>query len=119
MGLQKGSFGSKYTQLFIGFFLSTLIHGTGAFFACREDTGEARFFMTQPLAILIEDVVIDAATWIGIKGNRFGWKILGYLWVFSWLSYSLRMYVVGAIGNGIWDSENGMGSITWRPFKRG
>jgi len=72
--------------------------------------------MTQALAIFVEDMVIDVATWMGIKGDRFVWKILGYLWVFAWFSYSLRMYVDGAIRNSMWTLEIGSGSITGKFF---
>jgi hypothetical protein len=111
LGLRSGSFGSKYIQLFVAFFASALIHEVSAFFAYRADAGEMRFFMTQALAIFAEDTVIDTAKWIGIKGDRLGWKILGYLWVFAWFSYSLRMYVDGGVRNGLWASKDGSGSI--------
>jgi hypothetical protein len=61
----------------------------------RKDMGEFAFFMSQPVAILVEDI------------THWGWKrlgnpriqqlgtLVGYLWVFLWFSFSLPYYVRG------------------------
>ncbi|KAK7535389.1 membrane bound O-acyl transferase family-domain-containing protein [Phyllosticta citribraziliensis] len=87
--LKKGTFASKYTQLFVGFFASAIIHCGGAIYTCGHDTGDMKYFMAQPVAILIEDHVIEAGRRLGFK-ERPVWKRVGYVWTAAWLLYSMR-----------------------------
>lgn len=62
----------------------------------RKDMGEFLFFMSQPFAIVAEDVV----QWIWkktqhAKRSRQGGAILGYIWTFAWFSLSLHLYISG------------------------
>jgi hypothetical protein len=102
LGLRKGSFASKYVQLAVAFALSAVIHEFGSVMASGHDCGEWRFFLSQVVAIFIEDQVVDAAAALGIKGESPGWKVLGYVWVFAWFSYSMRLWADGMVRAGIW-----------------
>ncbi len=96
---RKGTVGSKYTQLFISFAISFAFHRFQMFNVTRKDSGEFAFFMLQPVAITIEDLI----SWIFCKcfgsnksnaGVRYQ-KILGYAWVFFWFSFCLSLYIKG------------------------
>ncbi|KAK7543886.1 membrane bound O-acyl transferase family-domain-containing protein [Phyllosticta citricarpa] len=87
--LRKGTFASKYTQLFVGFYASALIHYGGAIFTCGHDTGDLKYFMAQPVAILVEDHVIALGRRLGIKESPV-WKRVGYVWTAAWFLFSVR-----------------------------
>lgn len=62
----------------------------------RRDMGEFAFFMSQPVAITIEDLV----RWVWRNCGRSGGNgrfeaIVGYIWVFAWFSFSLQLYIKG------------------------
>ena len=81
LGFRKGTNASSYTQLYVGFFVSALIHLFAAFFMARGDIGELQFFMGQAVAITFEDMVIATANRLGIQPVGWLGKIIGYLWV--------------------------------------
>lgn len=93
LGLRKGSFSSRYGQLFITFAVSCLYHEFQIFNVTRKDGGEFGFFITQPIAIAAEELV----QWLWRKCRRgkqssgldcFG-TVVGYGWVILWFGYSL------------------------------
>ncbi|KAI6100284.1 hypothetical protein F5141DRAFT_1141605 [Pisolithus sp. B1] len=50
------------------------------------------FFLLQPVGVLVEDAVMEAGKRIGLKKR--GWmKVVGYLWVSLWISYSVHSLV--------------------------
>ncbi|KAI6047544.1 membrane bound O-acyl transferase family-domain-containing protein [Pisolithus marmoratus] len=52
------------------------------------------FFMLQPIGVLIEDAVVEVGKRIGLKKR--GWvKVVGYLWVSLWISYSAHFWYPG------------------------
>lgn len=52
------------------------------------------FFLLQPVGVLVEDVVIETGKWLGLRKR--GWvKVVGYLWVSLWISYSTRFFSQG------------------------
>jgi hypothetical protein len=104
LGFRKGTNASSYTQLYVGFFVSALIHIFAVFFAARREVGEPRFFMSQAVAITFEDMVIAIAKRLGIRSAGWLGKFIGYLWVIAWLSYSLRDWVDGGVSMGVWIS---------------
>lgn len=58
--------------------------------------GEFAFFMSQPCAIVVEDLLSwlwkhNVSLW-GLK--RFG-RPLGYVWVFLWFAFSAHRYIYG------------------------
>lgn len=105
LGFRKGSFASSYVQLYVAFAMSCLYHEANIFHAARRDIGEFIFFMPQPIAITIEDLV----QWCyrQITGRTKDDKLTpfarscGYLWVFIWFSYSLPPFVKGLRDAGI------------------
>jgi hypothetical protein len=101
LGLKKGSFWSKYAQLFSAFFLSGFVHCYPGIVLAGNDVGSWWFFMSQAVVILVEDHVLDASKAMGLRRNAF-WQGLGYLYVFAWLSFSLRFYMAGLISIGMW-----------------
>ncbi|KAH6718771.1 membrane bound O-acyl transferase family-domain-containing protein [Leptodontidium sp. MPI-SDFR-AT-0119] len=90
-GLKKGSFASRYSQIWIAFLISTSTHHTGAVIGMFEDGGfwQMVYFMIQPVGIMLEDFVVHV-------GRKMGWresvwsKRVGFVWVFVWFSWSLR-----------------------------
>ncbi|KAH7403741.1 hypothetical protein BKA64DRAFT_459639 [Cadophora sp. MPI-SDFR-AT-0126] len=93
-GLKKGSFGSRYSQIWIAFLISTSTHHAGAVVGLFDDGGfyQMLYFMMQPVGIMVEDLVI-------YLGKKMGWeervwaKRVGFLWVIVWFSWSLRFIV--------------------------
>jgi hypothetical protein len=63
----------------------------------RKDMGELSFFMSQALAITIEDFVQWAwGLWQGNNQNEPQGRVekrVGYIWVVLWFSYSLKTYI--------------------------
>lgn len=79
--LQKGSFTSKYLQLFIGFGISAIVHSGGSMLAHRSfnDDGAFVFFIGQAVVIMIEDYIIDFGKSCGLKNSVF-WRLVGFVW---------------------------------------
>ena len=102
LGFRKGTIASKYTQLYVGFLVSALIHEVGALCAVHHDTGELRFFLLQAVAITFEDIAIACAKRLGY--HRVGpiGRAVGYLWTFCWKSYSLRLWFDPYLRAGMW-----------------
>ncbi|KAF2017199.1 hypothetical protein BU24DRAFT_490412 [Aaosphaeria arxii CBS 175.79] len=102
---RKGSFASKYFQLFAGFFVSACVHG-GSAILCNRDFWADDYcfavFMAQAVAILIEDHVIDIArSSLGLKDSAM-WRVLGYVYVFVWFGVSLIPWINATLTNGMW-----------------
>ena len=98
--LPKNIFTSRF-KLFIAFFLSGLIHHAGEYVIHQRWTGHSmEFFLLQAVAITCEDVIIKLAARAGFssKPNCF-FKIMGFLWVFAWFTYSLPMWLDETIDN--------------------
>ncbi|GFN12541.1 hypothetical protein AtubIFM55763_003202 [Aspergillus tubingensis] len=96
--LRKGGLASSYSQLFISFGISCLFHQAQMFNVTRRDMGELAFFMSQPLAIVVEDLVRWAWKKTGISGKSIYFeKVVGYSWTFVWFSMSLHLYISGLV----------------------
>lgn len=68
------------------------------FNVARKDMGELAFFMSQPLAIIAEDVAVWAWKRAGAAGkNARLERLVGYVWTFAWFSFSLKLYVDGLV----------------------
>lgn len=67
-GFRKGTFASRYSQIWVAFAVSATIHHVGAITGFFEDNGflQAIFFMIQPLGIMFEDGVKAAGSSLGI-----------------------------------------------------
>lgn len=68
--LPKGSFASKYAQLFVSFFIGGILHSIASLLLCGNDDGKFGFFIMQFVSIFIGDHVIDFAKRIEAKENR-------------------------------------------------
>ena len=101
----RGTNWSSYTQLYIAFFLSALIHFSGDFmFEKRLVYRSFKFFLLQAVAITVEDFVIYSTKrllhWRGIelklgKADE-SWaeavlRVIGYCWVTLWFCFTVPM----------------------------
>ncbi|KAH8596157.1 membrane bound O-acyl transferase family-domain-containing protein [Bisporella sp. PMI_857] len=88
--IQKGTILSRYSQLYLAFFASALLHHLPA----MQGSNSRRFstliyFAIQPLAITFEDFVAYITRKAGLKPF---WvtRTIGRIWTFAWFSFSLR-----------------------------
>ena len=104
LGLRRGTLSSKYTQLYVAFFLSTLLHQWSIFNTARADVGEFRFFMSQAVIITLEDFLQHC--WRGISGRKRSDELggfersVGYVWTFGWMCWCLPPLMLGFIEAG-------------------
>jgi hypothetical protein len=100
LGFRKGSLGSKYTQLYVGFLTTGAIHMVGGFYARGRDLGDMPFFLGQAAAITFENMVMACVSRMGYKTEGPGpWaRILGYVWVAAWLGFSMRASIAAGRG---------------------
>jgi hypothetical protein len=88
--LDHGSTTSAYTQMFIAFFVSALIHigGDLAVHSGISKSGPTlRFFLLQPLAIICEDKI--ARIYRRQHHINSVERFIGYIWVFLWFSWCM------------------------------
>ena len=70
------------------------------------------FFLLQPVAIIVENVVIRYANrfpvivWSRSRWRRW-WHLLGYLWVLAWFTYCMPMWLDPLIRSGMVESNSG------------
>ncbi|KAL2066913.1 hypothetical protein VTL71DRAFT_1337 [Oculimacula yallundae] len=90
-GLKKGSFLSRYSQIWIAFLVSTSTHHAGAVIGMFEDGGywQMIYFMVQPAGIMLEDFAIYVGKRAGIQDGASS-RALGFVWTFIWFSWSMR-----------------------------
>jgi hypothetical protein len=108
--VKKGTLVSRYLQLYNGFLISALIHHIGSLNTPYNPSVKYQFifFMSQPIAITIEDFAIYLGKKAGIKEsckrplcpqvNRWNTadgltgktRAIGYAWVGAVLSFTLR-----------------------------
>ncbi|KAF2872957.1 membrane bound O-acyl transferase family-domain-containing protein [Massariosphaeria phaeospora] len=99
--LRKGSFASKYLQLYLGFFISALIHAvpTAMILHSWKDANTLPVFMAQALMIMVEDHVIDLGKSAGLRESVF-WRIVGHAWTITWFGLSTAPYAAKVVGYG-------------------
>ncbi|KAI6044280.1 hypothetical protein EDC04DRAFT_2561741 [Pisolithus marmoratus] len=85
----------SYIRLCNAFLCSAFMHTCGDVVNHSNVIGfSTLFFLLQPVGVLIEDAVMEGGKRIGLR--RRGWmKVVGYLWVFLWISYSTRFWTQG------------------------
>jgi len=102
----RGTNPSSYTQLYVAFFLSGLLHSSGDFvFEKRITSRSFKFFLLQAAGITLEDFVIYIAKSFLRRGGigrkpgkadepRTGVivKVVGYCWVTLWLCLTLPVW---------------------------
>lgn len=95
-GLRKGTLMSRYFQVYLGFFISGLLHAWSTFNATREGGGEMWFFMMQAVAITGEDCVQWAwrcYTKTPASNEPRGIvRLLGLAWTLWLFSYTLPVW---------------------------
>jgi Membrane bound O-acyl transferase family len=99
-GFPPGSSASSYTQLYVAFFMSGLIH------VVSPDPRPIRFFLYQAIAITFEDAIIALAKRVGLKNSMF-YRLLGYAWVYFCLLVTLAHWMdpLNAVGIGEYDGS--------------
>ena len=104
--IPRGTNASFYTQLYVAFFVSGLIHQAGdCLFEKRIVYRSLNFFLLQAVAITFEDFVIYIAKrfllrWgIKLTPGKAGesWtemfvRVMGYCWVVVWFCFSWPMF---------------------------
>ena len=120
----RGTHRSSYTQLYIAFFLSGLIHSSGDFMVDKRMVYRSfKFFLIQAVIITFEDIIIYLAKRSlrrgGIelepgKADR-SWaetvvRIIGYCWVILWACWTFPIFLDGLNAVG-WGSSD-IGPIT-------
>ncbi|KAH9840645.1 membrane bound O-acyl transferase family-domain-containing protein [Rhodofomes roseus] len=94
LGLRPGTRASSYTQLYIGFAVSGFLHCGGDLMVSPYLFGTSfPFFMSQAVAITLEDAVIGAVRTSGMKVPIRVAHLAGYLWAITWLCISAPLYV--------------------------
>jgi len=107
LNFPRGSNLSSYTQLYVAFFLSAIIHTSGDFVSeGRIPSRSFKFFLLQAAAITLEDLVAYIAKqWlrprgIELKPGKAGesWvevavRVIGYCWVTLWLCLTLPVWL--------------------------
>jgi hypothetical protein len=103
MHLRKGSFASKYVQLFVGFCVSACIHAGVAVLCSKSwnDDSALFFFSVQAPIIMLEDHVIAMGTSLGLN-DSFLWRLFGFLWTILAIGYTCSTWVSCLIDNGVW-----------------
>jgi hypothetical protein len=101
--LRKGSFASKYIQLFATFGISGFIHAAGGMLVHRsmEDDNAMRVFLLQGVIIMVEDYVIDFGKRLGLKDSLF-WRLVGAVWTVLAIGISLESWIGTQTGHGMW-----------------
>jgi len=120
----RGTNRSSYTQLYIAFFISGLLHFAGDFMLEKRLAYHSfKFFILQAVAITFEDFVVYIAKrllrlgGIQLKPGRVGenWaevvlRVVGYCWVTLWLCLTLPVWLDDP--NSIGFSSGDRGPIT-------
>ncbi|CDO68590.1 hypothetical protein BN946_scf184996.g21 [Trametes cinnabarina] len=115
LGIPRGTWLSSQVQVHTAFALSALLHCMGDLMLGKEHFGRSWvFFAANGLVITVEDTVIALANRVGLgsegKGRPGrGMRILGYIWVYIWFTYSGPLYYS-------WLFESGVGLTDPLPY---
>ncbi|CBX98949.1 hypothetical protein LEMA_P081880.1 [Plenodomus lingam JN3] len=103
MQLRKGSFQSKYVQLFVGFGVSAGLHAGVALLCSKalNDDSALFFFGIQAPIIMLEDHVIAKGKSLGFKDSPL-WRFIGFVWTTLAIGFTCRAWVGSMIDNGMW-----------------
>ncbi|OAX38573.1 hypothetical protein K503DRAFT_691336, partial [Rhizopogon vinicolor AM-OR11-026] len=97
-GFKRGTLESSYTQLYVAFFLSGLMHTGGDIVLSSHTSTVSRsffsmpFFLLQAFAITLEDMFIWIAGRLNVKSNLWT-RVLGYVWVAAWFGWCVPEFV--------------------------
>lgn len=81
----------RYTRLFLSFFISGLIHHSAdvAMGITHWDAGSLKFFVLQPLGIMVEDAFQHIINQLPFFGSASRFKtFVGYIWFMIFLSWT-------------------------------
>ncbi|KAK7012864.1 acetyltransferase sirH [Favolaschia claudopus] len=109
LNLHPGSTASAYTQLFVAFFLSGIIHYSGQYMLLRDESrpmpkGPLVFFLAQAVVITLEDGLVAVGKKLHLTSGW--WRVIGYAWVVAWLSISTPVWIDQQVAAGFMDIEN-------------
>ncbi|KAF9467766.1 membrane bound O-acyl transferase family-domain-containing protein [Collybia nuda] len=117
LGLTRGSNFSAYVQLYTAFFLSAIIHSLGDYTLLRNWNGGAfKFFLWQAVAITFEDGVIALGRNAGLKGSAPVWRVLGYVWVWTWFAVCFPTWQDPLMSAGMMSEEQSFLQTAWRKW---
>ncbi|KAF7325630.1 MBOAT-2 domain-containing protein [Mycena kentingensis (nom. inval.)] len=92
LGLRRGGNPSAYTQLFVAFFLPAIVHYGAETMAFRSwHGGSLTFFMLQPFAIMLEDLVLYLGRRAGLESDW--WRYVGYMTTWAWFAWCLPIWL--------------------------
>ncbi|KIK64190.1 hypothetical protein GYMLUDRAFT_40475 [Collybiopsis luxurians FD-317 M1] len=101
--LARGTNASAYTKLFIAFLITGTIHQVGDYSLQHRDFwagGSLYFFVSQAVAITVEDGIIALGKKGGIQDSGYV-RILGYVWTVSWFAFSLPVWLDPCVHDGV------------------
>ncbi|KAJ3521494.1 hypothetical protein NMY22_g12293 [Coprinellus aureogranulatus] len=91
--IPKGRF-RTYFRLFVAFFISGILHQCGDYAVAGSwGGGSIALFLAHAGAITFEDAVQGLVKMLGIKVHPALAKVVGYIWVIGWFSYSFTIAV--------------------------
>ncbi|KIL63497.1 hypothetical protein M378DRAFT_164366 [Amanita muscaria Koide BX008] len=98
-------------QLYTTFAITALIHvgGEYTFLGYWSHRHALRFFLLQPIAITVEEFVIQTGRNLSIQGP---WRLLGYLWVLAWLTYTVPGWIEPLLRGGLADTAPSLGIVS-------
>lgn len=106
LGLQSGTWQSRYTQLYVGFAVSGLLHCGGDLLVDPSHKlfgASFPFFFSQAVAITFEDAVIALVRRSGVKVPQVLARAVGYAWAVAWLCLSAPWLINWTLRAGIID----------------
>jgi len=120
--LPRGSNRSSYTQLYIAFFLSGIIHTSADFMLEKQLVSRSfKFFLLQAVAITFEDFIIYIAKRLLCRGGsklepgrvNESWvetavRVIGYCWVTLWFCWTLPIWLDEPNSIGFGSSDRGI-----------
>ncbi|KAJ4988751.1 tat pathway signal sequence [Stagonosporopsis vannaccii] len=101
--LRKGSFASRYLQLFVGFGVSAVMHGAASMLchASLNDDHAFKVFVLQAVIIFIEDHLIELGKKCGLRGGLL-WRVVGFCWVAIAVGASFQVWTGKLLRHGLW-----------------
>ncbi|EJU05269.1 hypothetical protein DACRYDRAFT_61705 [Dacryopinax primogenitus] len=108
LGLTRGKKLTTYVELLIVFFISGIVHASGAYAFLRTWSGafdSILFFTLQAVCIACEDHVIIIGKRLGLKDTMWT-RLIGYAWVVTWITLSNPIRAESLVHGGLWDQSD-------------
>lgn len=102
---RRGSLSARYIQTFTAFGVSGVYHYVSAKTA-RPDMGfygTWRFFLLQPVLVVLEDLGMDFGRRLGCSGSKLSYWVygVGYVWTFAMLVLTAIGFVEDCVTSGL------------------